>query len=911
MAGAALRGARSSSLTPAVELFVFQPSDQRCRTSSTPTCSSSLRAVDDLGDCPHRNIGCGVCCWHSSSGASVAASMTVLHLRSRDGHSLRRFAAGGCRSQRSGHGPRARPADGLVPGQTAPRSGCCVWICRGYLPRRASWRSGSPARRGGLLAAIVALTIVPLSMARLSPGRMVMALIAVRWRPGRWRRCTSRRRSSSGSRPPRPRWRTCGSAGGSSSGSAGLRRLPQHPSWATAPSGFIRAITPRAGTGRPGGAQFVHLAAGGAGDHRAGAVPAHVPRRLRAVAAAAPARSDDSASCSSATLVIAMTPLTWEDQKSVWFVLAALVGLRHARVIGRRPTRSRRGCATPGRPWSGSPMTRRPLGPPVLPARDAADVTPRVSVVTTVYNGEPYFDRAIPGILAQTFDDFEFILVDDGSTDRTPPAAAGAGPARPAVRVFAPGRLGAAGLQLRRRAGPGRIHRPPGLRRPQLSRPAAAPGGAAGRPPRGRASWAAPTCWWTSAGASATSGCRPTDHPALLRGHGALRPHRPHGRHLPAPGLGRGRRLSAGEEPDRPPVLPRGSPSWAGSSPTCPRWWASTTCTTPAGSTGSTATSSGSATSRGCRRRASASSGLPRWMYVYSLGRHVYAYVPPGLEARAAARGGEVAGAGPVRILLLSTSMGMGGADQQLLVRGAGTSRPRTRGAHRLAHAAGRDGARARAAGLAHRVAGDAAGHPRPARAGPAGPAGARLAARRCSTATCSMPTSWRARSGSSRRFRRSSPPSTTSTKAGRLRMLGYRLTNGLVDHMTIISQAAADRFIGERHRARAPCSRSCPTAWTPSATACVPPGTRERLRQSLGLGGEFAWLAVGRFEAAKDYPNMLRAFARVRGEQPDGGAAAGRARVAPGGDRGAGRRRWDWTVGCGSWAPARTCRSS
>ena len=29
------------------------------------------------------------------------------------------------------------------------------------------------------------------------------------------------------------------------------------------------------------------------------------------------------------------------------------------------------------------------------------------------------------------------------------------------------------------------------------------------------------------------------------------------------------------------------------------------------------------------------------------------------------------------------------------------------------------------------------------------------------------------------------------------------------------------------------------------------------------------SWLAVGRFEIAKDYPNMLRAFARVRERQP------------------------------------------
>jgi glycosyltransferase involved in cell wall biosynthesis len=67
-----------------------------------------------------------------------------------------------------------------------------------------------------------------------------------------------------------------------------------------------------------------------------------------------------------------------------------------------------------------------------------------VSVVTTVYNGEPYFDRAIPGILAQTFDDFEFIVVDDGSTDRSLERLHDLAGRDPRVRVFAPGRLGAA-----------------------------------------------------------------------------------------------------------------------------------------------------------------------------------------------------------------------------------------------------------------------------------------------------------------------------------------------------------------------------------------------------------------------------------------------------------------------------------
>lgn len=69
-------------------------------------------------------------------------------------------------------------------------------------------------------------------------------------------------------------------------------------------------------------------------------------------------------------------------------------------------------------------------------------MTPKVSVVTTVYNGEPYFDRAIPGILAQTFRDFEWIIVDDGSTDRTPELLGELARRDPRVRIHSPGRLG-------------------------------------------------------------------------------------------------------------------------------------------------------------------------------------------------------------------------------------------------------------------------------------------------------------------------------------------------------------------------------------------------------------------------------------------------------------------------------------
>lgn len=44
---------------------------------------------------------------------------------------------------------------------------------------------------------------------------------------------------------------------------------------------------------------------------------------------------------------------------------------------------------------------------------------PQISVIVPVYNTEPYLSRCIESVLAQTFTDFELILVDDGSSDRS------------------------------------------------------------------------------------------------------------------------------------------------------------------------------------------------------------------------------------------------------------------------------------------------------------------------------------------------------------------------------------------------------------------------------------------------------------------------------------------------------------
>jgi glycosyltransferase involved in cell wall biosynthesis len=44
---------------------------------------------------------------------------------------------------------------------------------------------------------------------------------------------------------------------------------------------------------------------------------------------------------------------------------------------------------------------------------------PRVSVLMPVYNAAPYVREAVESILAQTYRQFEFIIVNDGSTDRS------------------------------------------------------------------------------------------------------------------------------------------------------------------------------------------------------------------------------------------------------------------------------------------------------------------------------------------------------------------------------------------------------------------------------------------------------------------------------------------------------------
>jgi glycosyltransferase involved in cell wall biosynthesis len=105
--------------------------------------------------------------------------------------------------------------------------------------------------------------------------------------------------------------------------------------------------------------------------------------------------------------------------------------------------------------------------------------------------------------------------------------------------------------------------------------------------------------------------------------------------------------------------------------------------------------------------------------------------------------------------------------------------------------------------------------------------------------------------------------------EGGPLRMAGYRLTNRLVDHVTIVSEAAADRFVNEKIVPRSLLT-VVPNGVDIDRFRNLPTGTRQEMRRSLGIDQAFVWLAVGRFEIAKDYPNLLRAFAPIHQHDPE-----------------------------------------
>ncbi len=112
---------------------------------------------------------------------------------------------------------------------------------------------------------------------------------------------------------------------------------------------------------------------------------------------------------------------------------------------------------------------------------------------------------------------------------------------------------------------------------------------------------------------------------------------------------------------------------------------------------------------------------------------------------------------------------------------------------------------------------------------------------------------------------------------------LGYRLTDRLADLTTNVSQAAVDRYVRERiapaHRIRFVANGLDLTRFRPN------PESRTHLRDELGLGSRFTWLATARLEPTKDFPNLFRAFA-LASERDSAQEGAGPILLVAGGGR-------------------------
>jgi glycosyltransferase involved in cell wall biosynthesis len=98
--------------------------------------------------------------------------------------------------------------------------------------------------------------------------------------------------------------------------------------------------------------------------------------------------------------------------------------------------------------------------------------------------------------------------------------------------------------------------------------------------------------------------------------------------------------------------------------------------------------------------------------------------------------------------------------------------------------------------------------------------------------------------------------------EGGRHRMIAYRLTDFLSVRTTAVSTAAAERFV----RLKAVPKPKCLVVTNGIDTAAFAPNPEQRvdMRATMSAEEDFIWVTAGRIAPAKDIPNLLRAFARV-----------------------------------------------
>jgi O-antigen ligase len=206
------------------------------------------------------------------------------------------------------------------------------WICRGYLPIGvlAIVLTGS---RGGMVAGLVGLMIVPFTMTRLSPGRLAAAVlilgvsgaVAVAYTPDIIiQRLASTRGSIEG-----------GTMGGRTTiWMAGARAFIQRPITGYGAGSFAPAIRPILGYPRVSHNSYLTVLV----EQGLVGFLLYVGMFFAVLVAALrlPVLERRFALILLATLAVAMLPLSWEDQKAAWFTLAAVLGLSQAWSVGAR-----------------------------------------------------------------------------------------------------------------------------------------------------------------------------------------------------------------------------------------------------------------------------------------------------------------------------------------------------------------------------------------------------------------------------------------------------------------------------------------------------------------------------------------------------------------------------------------------
>jgi O-antigen ligase len=261
-------------------------------------------------------------------GACVPAVATIL-LYLREGGVLKRFSAGGADANSLGMTLALAVPIAWYLGLTSRRP-LLRWLCRAYLPL-GLFATALTGSRGGMIALMVSLLVIPLTMS-LSPGRLAAAIgllglsgaLVVAYIPDR----VIERLSTTGSSVE-----SLSLGGRFMLWKAGVHAFADKPMMGYGVGGFKRAITPELGSlALVAHNSFLSVLV----EEGLVGLWLYMTMLLSVFFSVLrfPRLERRFGLVLLATLGTAMLPLTWEDQKAAWFIMAALIGMSSLQVSG-------------------------------------------------------------------------------------------------------------------------------------------------------------------------------------------------------------------------------------------------------------------------------------------------------------------------------------------------------------------------------------------------------------------------------------------------------------------------------------------------------------------------------------------------------------------------------------------------